>query len=238
MATRQILVAVDFTESSDLAVLEARRLAQKLELGIAYVHVIPLPPASAADLMARGQADLAAAESARVRLDELVKETTRDGLVAERHLCVGSTVMGILDIAEKVKPLLIVAGSHGKGAIARAVLGSVAESLLRRSRVPVLVVPSPARRQASADAAWMCGACGHIRHAYETVRCVECGANPAQWISAPISHEPIDAGEPAIGEVDREIVDQGVRNDPAGLFATSPAGTSNEDVNPELRVRY
>jgi nucleotide-binding universal stress UspA family protein len=238
MRTGRILVAVDFTESSDRAAGEARRLAEMLGLGIAYVHVVVLPPATPAQLMARGQADLAAVDAARERLGKLVEETERDGITAESHVCVGSPVMGILDVAKRVEPILIVTGSHGKGLIARAIVGSVAESLLRRSPLPILVVPSPSRQRIDGDAAWMCGACGHIRHAYETVRCVQCGAEPAQWISAPISSEPIDAGEPAVGEIERETVDQGVRNDPAGLFATSPAGVENVDVNPELRVRY
>jgi nucleotide-binding universal stress UspA family protein len=238
MDTQRILVAVDFTESSDLAVDEARRLARQLNAVLSFVHVAPLPPASPADLMSRNPTDLGGLSEARARLTALVAACEREGIAAEQHLCVGSIVIGLLDLVERSSPLMVVAGSHGKGRITRALVGSVAESLLRRSPVPVLVVPSPRRQMAARHAAWMCRDCGHILGSEGTQRCRECGADPAHWISAPISDEPIDVAEPAIGAIDRETLDQGRNNDPAGLFATSPAGTSGTSVNPELRVRY
>jgi nucleotide-binding universal stress UspA family protein len=238
MDTQKILVAVDFTDSSDLAVGEARRLARQLNATIAFVHVAPLPPSSPSELVSRDPSALGDLSEPRARLTALVAACEREGIAAEPHLCVGSVVMGILDLIERLAPIMVVAGSHGKGRITRALVGSVAESLLRRSPVPVLVVPSPRRQIAARHAAWMCSDCGHILGNEGTQRCRECGANPAHWISAPISDEPIDVGEPAVGEIERETVDQGQRNDPAGLFATSPAGTSGESVNPELRVRY
>jgi nucleotide-binding universal stress UspA family protein len=237
MDTKPILVAVDFTESSDLAVEEARRLAIKLGSALSFTHVVALPPASPAEIMGRSGSDLRNFELARQALEDLVKESQRQGIEAEHHLCVGSVVMGLLDLIGRIQPALVITGSHGKGLLGRALLGSVAESLLRRSPVPVLVVPSPRRRRAAEHAAWMCRDCGHILDAGST-RCPGCGASPPHWVSAPISEEPIDLGEPSVGEVERETVTDRTSNEPAGLFATAPAGAGNVDVNPELRVRY
>ena len=237
METKPILVAVDFTESSDVAVEEARGLAIKLGASLSFGHVVALPSASPAELMGRAGSDLRSFELAHEELQRLVEETQRQGIVADQHLCVGAVVMGLLDLIARVQPTLVITGSHGKGFLGRALLGSVAESLVRRSPVPVLVVPSPRRRRAAEHAAWMCRDCGHILDG-ANLHCPECGASPAHWISAPIAKESIDFGEPTVGEVERETVTHQTSNEPAGLFATSPAGVGNVDVNPELRVRY
>jgi nucleotide-binding universal stress UspA family protein len=238
MDAQKILVAVDFTDSSDLAVSEARGLAEKLGAEIAFAHVVALPPASAGEMIGLGQSDLRAFESAREQLTAMAAECANAGIPAEQHLCVGSVVMGLMDLIDRLQPTLVVLGSHGKGRLTRALMGSVAESVLRRSPVPVLVVPSPRRTRAARRAAWMCRDCGHILGHEGTQRCHGCGAHPAHWVSAPIADEPIDADEAAVGEVERESVSQDQRNSPSGLFATSPGGTGNVSINPELRVRY
>jgi nucleotide-binding universal stress UspA family protein len=238
METKAILVAVDFTESSDLAVAEARRLAARLGTGISFAHVVALPPATPSEMMGLAGNDLRAFEHARHELKCLVDDSLAEGLEADYHLCVGSVVMGLLDLIKQHPPMMVVTGSHGKGLLGRALLGSVAESLLRRSPVPVLVVPSPQRRRAAEHAAWMCRDCGQIAPGSGTQRCPGCGAHPAHWISAPLADGPIDAGVPSVGEVEREMVNGDQRNDPAALFATTPGGTGNISINPELRVRY
>jgi nucleotide-binding universal stress UspA family protein len=47
----------------------------------------------------------------------------------------------ILDVAESRGASLIVMGTHGRTGLARAVIGSVADRVLRRSPVPVVLVP-------------------------------------------------------------------------------------------------
>jgi hypothetical protein len=58
-------------------------------------------------------------------------------------LCrVGKPAAEILDYARAASADLIVAGSHGHGAIANMILGSVAGRLVRQAPCPVLTVPS------------------------------------------------------------------------------------------------
>jgi nucleotide-binding universal stress UspA family protein len=52
-----------------------------------------------------------------------------------------SITEGILTIADSLKADIIVMGSHSRTGLARVILGSVAESVLRRAKVPVLIVP-------------------------------------------------------------------------------------------------
>jgi nucleotide-binding universal stress UspA family protein len=49
----------------------------------------------------------------------------------------------ILEVAREVRADLIVVGSHGRKLIQRALLGSVAERVVRLSHVPVLTVHPP-----------------------------------------------------------------------------------------------
>jgi nucleotide-binding universal stress UspA family protein len=53
----------------------------------------------------------------------------------------------ILDAARRAGAALIVVGSHGRGAVAAAVLGSTADAVIRRSGLPVLAVPCEAPRK-------------------------------------------------------------------------------------------
>jgi nucleotide-binding universal stress UspA family protein len=53
----------------------------------------------------------------------------------------GQSVEAILDMAHRVGAAMIVIGSHGRRAVAAALLGSTADAVIRRSGLPVLAVP-------------------------------------------------------------------------------------------------
>ncbi len=59
------------------------------------------------------------------------------------EVCEGYPANTILEKADEFDCDLIVMGTHGKGRISHAFLGSVAEKVLRRSRRPVLTIPLP-----------------------------------------------------------------------------------------------
>jgi nucleotide-binding universal stress UspA family protein len=71
-------------------------------------------------------------------------ETKRSqGLDCEALLVQGPTTETILELVPKLHVDMIVMGSHGRGALFKAFVGSVSEQVLRDSQVPVLIVPSP-----------------------------------------------------------------------------------------------
>jgi nucleotide-binding universal stress UspA family protein len=233
----KILVAVDFTDASTAAVEQAMALASKLGAELEIVHVAAPPPPMPAEIIAREPLG-PQIDEAKHALARMVAAAKGRGLTARSHLLAGEIVFGVLDAIEQYDVTFAVVGSHGKGAIRRALIGSVAERVVRHAKVPVLVVPPP-QRVAGAKTAWSCEDCGHILADVETTeRCAGCGALPAHWLAAPITSGPIDAGEPAVGEVDHESIAPERANDSAGLFATSPPGCEGYSVNPELRVRY
>ncbi len=233
----QILTAVDFTDDSNAAFAEALSLASRLGATLHVAHVVMPVPVSPAELVVQPPAG-PRLDEVKAALAHLVDAATARGVKVESHLMVGEIVFGLLDLASRVGATLIVVGSHGKGLLRRALVGSVAAGLCRKSRVPVVVVPSR-RRVDAVETARSCDRCGHILGDHEpTERCAGCGAHPASWLSAPIAPGPIDAGEPAVGEVDAETLGPERTQSSAGLFSVSPPGTEGYDVNPELRVRY
>lgn len=54
----------------------------------------------------------------------------------------GPTVKTILEQAEKLEAEVIVVGSHGRGKLFDVVVGSVSAGVIRKAKVPVLVVPT------------------------------------------------------------------------------------------------
>jgi nucleotide-binding universal stress UspA family protein len=61
----------------------------------------------------------------------------------ERQLAEGSPSEEILRIAQQINADLIVLGTHGRSGLARVLMGSVAEDVLRKASCPVLTVKIP-----------------------------------------------------------------------------------------------
>lgn len=64
-------------------------------------------------------------------------------LVSDTIVTMGYAVEEILNIADAKGCDVIVLGTHGKGWLRETFLGSVARSVLERTRKPVFVVPLP-----------------------------------------------------------------------------------------------
>lgn len=146
-----IVVPVDFGEASDAALAYAKMLASHFNASLTVVHVYD-------DVFARasfvpevyGTVPAGAGEEAlrdlHARLTALVRpgEVHRGASVEVLH---GPTSRAIVDYAAHSGASLIVMGTHGRTGLAHAVLGSVAEQVLRGASCPVLAVrqtPEPA----------------------------------------------------------------------------------------------
>ncbi len=135
------LVAVDGTTSNDPALDLACKLAAALggaaELNI--VHVVPVTPTAT---MGMGPlpplADLH--EAARKSLDRACAAVAErfSGKVAS-HLATGEPWRQIVQLASTLSADLVVVGTAGRTGVARFVLGSVAEKVVRHAACPVLV---------------------------------------------------------------------------------------------------
>jgi nucleotide-binding universal stress UspA family protein len=73
--------------------------------------------------------------------EELIEYPDELARVASVAVHRGNPVAGILAEADRLSADIIVMGTHGKGPLRYAFLGSVAEKVLRKTHRPVLIVP-------------------------------------------------------------------------------------------------
>jgi nucleotide-binding universal stress UspA family protein len=149
-STEGVLFATDFSAQSEWVGAVARDTAHGLGATLHVIHVVPpvTDPGDAAERLARVGSSLANGGS--------VKTALLNGRVARQ----------IVDYARSAKVRLIVIGTHGRTGVSRALLGSVAEAVVRLAPCPVLTVPPVALPSAATD---------DVPEAY---RCVVC-ATPA-----------------------------------------------------------
>ncbi|MEE8487553.1 MAG: universal stress protein [Gemmatimonadota bacterium] len=76
------------------------------------------------------------------QIQAMAQRLRDDGRDVTALLVQGPTVDTILGQAEKLEADLIVVGSHGHGAVFDMLVGSISAEVIRRSKIPVLVVPS------------------------------------------------------------------------------------------------
>ncbi len=136
-----LLVPVDFGESSDGALGMAVELAERFHAQLTLVHVYEIP-SYFYDGMAYATADLLTPieEAARAYLDKTLRAVRERIPQADALLQRGAPAAELLTVIERVHPDLVIMGTHGRTGVRRALLGSVAERVVRLSAAPVLTV--------------------------------------------------------------------------------------------------
>ena len=145
LAIQRILVATDFTETSDRALDFGIELARKFDASITLVHAYQIPAMGFADGGYIAGAEVAAqlATAAQKRLDAIVESRKTSGVASRAILREGVAWEEVNAVAKEIDANLIVIGTHGRRGLARALLGSVAENVIRTSTIPVLVIHGP-----------------------------------------------------------------------------------------------
>jgi len=144
----QLLVAVDFSDSSRLVIEYVKNLANALSGKIWLLHVAePDPDFVGYDVDPPEMREVVAGRFHREhqQIQQLSQELRSNGLDCEALLIQGPTVETILREIEKLSVDMVVLGSHGKGVLRHILVGSTSEGVLHQSSVPVLVVPTHGR---------------------------------------------------------------------------------------------
>ena len=140
----KLLVAVDFSDSTDMILRVTRRLAKSLDASVWVVHAAEPEPDfvgyDAGPEVVRGQVAKELREEHQ-HLQKYTDQLREAGVNAKALMVRGPTVEALLAMAEKQDVDLIVVGSHGRGMVAEMMLGSVSQGLIRARRWPVTVVP-------------------------------------------------------------------------------------------------
>jgi len=142
---KRIMVAVDGSHTSELALHEAIKLAKELDSKLLVLHVVDsilLNWPEGGDL-------LVVAETLREAGKQLLRKT--EAILAEEGVAVETKLQEIeipgpriaeviVAEAEKWPADLIIIGSHGRRGVSRLLLGSVAENVTRISHAPVMII--------------------------------------------------------------------------------------------------
>lgn len=138
LSLRKILVPIDFSECSRKALHYATALSKQFQAEILLLHVLEMPPVPVQAFetaFMEGNPE----ESAANELSKWQAEAESPAPV-KTLVCSGSASPEIVRTADENNMDLIVIGSHGRTGLARLILGSTAERVVRHAPCPVLVV--------------------------------------------------------------------------------------------------
>lgn len=145
---RRILVPTDFSPGAEGALDWAKALGAAFSAEVVLVHVLDLSIAALAGF----PSSLAMVPAAGELLDRIRSETEQEmAKLAARMPGIkpmireGTPRTTILDVAAEVRADLIVMGTHGRTGWTHVFFGSVAEHVVRHSRIPVLTVRQHSR---------------------------------------------------------------------------------------------
>jgi nucleotide-binding universal stress UspA family protein len=146
---KKILVATDFSANAQEATDAAFTLAKVFDARVVQLHVVPISTyvdfASGVDGHAMISFDYRAAvrSSVEASWQEEQKRLEALGLVSGMETIEGGApAFEISRVASENGYDLLVVGTHGRTGLKHVLLGSVAEAVMRHSKVPVLVIPS------------------------------------------------------------------------------------------------
>lgn len=153
---KKILYATDLSENSAYAFRFAVSLAQQHGAKIHIFHVMEEIKTNILaayyeleklqEIREKGKQEIK--DRIQKRLEtfcqrELMKDPECRDLVASTEVVEGDPAAEILRKADELGFDLVVMGTHGKGFLEHAFLGSVAEKVLHRIKIPVLTIPIP-----------------------------------------------------------------------------------------------
>lgn len=135
-----ILHPTDFSQQSEFALPVACALARDYHARLVILHAL-MPPALLYGTGVFPDFPGTFAEKARNQLELL--ELPIPDIEVERRVVEGDRIPTILNVARETHADLIVMGSHGRSALARLFMGSIADNVIHKSPCPVLTVTHP-----------------------------------------------------------------------------------------------
>ena len=137
----RILLATDGSPHAQLAAMKAVDLAKSTNARLHVVAVGRTFPEAVYDVYAQTSSEDLRREAQEILDEQVRKIEEAGGSVAIAHLRMNERRdEAIVHLAEEIGVDLIVMGSRGFGGLRRALLGNVADSVVRHAHCPVLVV--------------------------------------------------------------------------------------------------
>ena len=145
----KIMVCVDLSDSTETIMQKIEELAKPLSARVWLLHnaepeadtvEFKVDPISARKELARKF------HVEHRQIQELADRLREAGIDTTALLVHANTVDAILTEAKDVGADMIVVGSHGRGAMNQLLVGSVSKGVLKKSKLPVLVIPTHKRK--------------------------------------------------------------------------------------------
>jgi nucleotide-binding universal stress UspA family protein len=134
MKRKVLLCPTDFSNAAKTALKTALELAEEESI-VEVVHVFQPSPYSTTPITAQGRAEATAA------LQQIATKNARARAKVRVKLLDGNVAEALIKHAQKIGADVIVMPTYGRKGLARALLGSVTERVVRLSTCPVLTIP-------------------------------------------------------------------------------------------------
>lgn len=135
---KKILVPLDGSKNSFKGLDEAIYLARQCQATITGLYVIPVYPRNLSDVIMPYQIVLT--KEAKTLMDRSKLHCAKSGIDFRSAVVYGSPSIEITDLASTKKFDLIIMGSRGNSGVKEMFLGSVANAVVHKSKIPVLIV--------------------------------------------------------------------------------------------------
>ncbi|PIB34173.1 hypothetical protein BFP72_01370 [Reichenbachiella sp. 5M10] len=144
---KTILVPIDFTEVSDHAFDMAIQMSKKAQSEILLLHIIEGPSSSAIHTMGVVDADPMESlfikrmiESAEAKMAKKLEEASAQGASAKSKIRIGNEFVELTEQIAETKCDIVVMGTEGAEGFGEELVGSNAERVIRKSKVPVITL--------------------------------------------------------------------------------------------------
>ena len=141
---KNILLTIDFDNNEIVLIDKAIEIAAAFDAKIWLLHVVaPEPDFVGLDVGPQYIRDTRAEELKRERrlLADYTDVIKLENVSCEGILIQGATIEMILSEAEKLNTDLIIIGRHEHNIMYKAFFGSVASGVIKKSKIPVMIVP-------------------------------------------------------------------------------------------------
>ena len=135
---KKILVPLDGSKNSMRGLDEAIYLARQCHATITGLYVVPIYPRNLLDAIMPYQIHLS--KSAKKFMDCAKTKCAQKGIVFKSKIILGSPIIEISDMANNKQFDIVVIGSRGQSGLKEVFLGSVANAIIHKSKLPVLVI--------------------------------------------------------------------------------------------------
>jgi len=140
-----ILCPVDFSDASRKAVQYAKEFASSMGSVVHLLNVVEPRPMAVDITLNYVPLEEDLEQAAEEDLQVILQEFQLAGLKVESSIEIGNPSDVILDKSKDLDVNLVIMGSHGKKGLSRLIMGSVAETVVRKANCPVLIVKAEER---------------------------------------------------------------------------------------------